>query len=47
MRKVCVEYATCDTKIWKVILKVFEEKLNIKEISKNKTKIIIFWPLKH
>ena len=38
----CVENATYDTKILKLVLKVFEKKLNIKEISKNKTKIIIF-----
>ena len=31
-----------DTTIQKVILKIFEKKLNIKEIIKNKTKIIIF-----
>ena len=33
----CVENTTCDTEIQKVIPKIFEEKLNIKEISKNKT----------
>ena len=31
-----------DTTIQKVILKIFEKKLNLKEIIKNKTKIIIF-----
>ena len=31
-----------DTTIQKVILKIFEEKLNLKEIIKNKRKIIIF-----
>ena len=36
-KEMCVENATYDTKIQKVILKIFEEKLNIKEISKNKT----------
>ena len=41
-RKMCVENATCDTKIRKIILKAFEEKLNIKEISNNKRKIITF-----
>ena len=38
----CVENTTCDTKILKVILKILEENLDIKEISKNKTKRISF-----
>ena len=42
MSKVCLENVTCKTKIEKVILKVFEEKLSIRKISKNETKRIIF-----
>ena len=39
LKKMCVENAICDIKIYKVILKIFEEKPNIKEISKNKKEL--------
>ena len=42
----CVENTTCDTEIQKVIPKIFEEKLNIKEISKNKTNFQTYSPSK-
>ena len=43
-KKMCAENATFDTKL-KSNTEMFEEKLNIKEIRKNKTRIIIFYHL--